>query len=90
MFKVHEVLTTRDDVGFYPIKVIAKLFKTEGEIFDFQEVYEKVFMLEVWDDPPPVEPEWFPPNPVFYDEPDKLPPLIVKEKQPFDPDRPIP
>ena len=34
-FKVHEVLTTRDDIGVYPIKVIARLFSIEGEIFDF-------------------------------------------------------
>ena len=38
-FKVHEVLTTRDDIGVYPITVIAKLFKAEGEIWDFKEVY---------------------------------------------------
>lgn len=34
-FKVHEVLTTRDDIGVYPIRVIARLFSIDGEIFDF-------------------------------------------------------
>ena len=52
-FKVHEVLTTREDIGVYPIRVIARLFKIEGEIWDFKEVYEKTFLLTVWDDPPP-------------------------------------
>lgn len=88
-FKVHEVLTTNDDIGFYPIKVIARLYKIDGEIFDFSEVYEQYFMLEVYDDPPEVEPQWFPPDPIFYDE-WPVPPVRVNKTQPFDPDRPIP
>ena len=88
-FKVHEVLTTKDDIGMYPIKVIARLFKADGEIWDFQEVYEKMFTLTVWDDPEPVEEPWFPPDPVYYEEwPEPI--VRVKKRQPFDPDRPIP
>ena len=34
-FKVHETLVTRADVGVYPIRVIARLFSIDGEIFDF-------------------------------------------------------
>ena len=67
-FKVHEVLTTRDDIGIYPIRVIARLFKVDGEVWDFQEVYEKTFFLTVWDDPPKEEEPWFPPDPVYYED----------------------
>ena len=67
-FKVHEVLTTRDDIGVYPIMVIARLFEADGEIWKFSEVYEKTFMLTVWDDPVPAPPQWFPPDPIYYDE----------------------
>ena len=88
-FKVHEVLTTRDDIGVYPILVIARLFEADGEIWNFKEVYEKEFLLTVWDDPVPEPPAWFPPNPVYYEE-WAAPIVRVDKRQPFDVRRPIP
>ena len=60
-FKVHGYMVAPEDVGTYPITLIAKFFN-ETHV----ETFEDIFYLTVWDDPViPPEP-WFPPDPIEY------------------------
>ena len=88
-FVIQGGLLTREDVGRYPIEVTATFYNDT-----FSETYTKVFILTVWDNGLPEEPEssWFPPDPIYYPELDSAQIMRMNMTQiaEDDPDRPIP